>query len=159
KPLEPQDENPVAENVKMLMGQPADALPDQDQVAHMRVLIDVMISPYYGQNPLFSQRFLPLALEHLAQHMAFWYAKAVMQLAGSASNIPDIGSLSKDPQVAGLLANVVAEADPIVLNQANVIFNDQAKEAYDVSVLEVIQQSQQLLQSLGPQAGADPVQM
>ena len=49
--IEPHDENPAAENIKMSMGQPAMALPEQDHLAHLQTHLYYYNSPAYGKNP------------------------------------------------------------------------------------------------------------
>lgn len=114
-PDEPTDENPVAENVKMLLGQPALALPDQDHLAHLQVLLDAVKSPVLGGSPAYAGVFVPLAVEHAKQHIAYFYAQRMMDAANAASEM-DVASMPIDSDDVRIeMSRLLAGVSPLVI--------------------------------------------
>src|SRR5690606_8088225 len=74
-PPEPTEQNAVTENLRMSMGQPCMVYPHQDHLAHLQVLLDFIQNPLLGSNPLIAAKYLPLALQHVADHIVMWYAQ------------------------------------------------------------------------------------
>jgi len=61
------------ENAAMALGKPAFAYPRQDQLSHIQAHLNFALDPTLGSNPLVAQNYIPLALEHIKQHMMLWY--------------------------------------------------------------------------------------
>ena len=113
---EPERMNPVNENVAATMGRPIVAFPDQDHAAHIKVHLDFLMSPVFGQNPAISPTFIPAAITHLRDHISLWYVNAVFSLTSEAAGV-DISQLMdpKDPEVNQNLDRLLAVASDDVI--------------------------------------------
>jgi len=69
----PEKRDAANENVAMMLGQPAFAYIEQDQLAHIQSHLDFAKDPVYGGNPMIAPAFLPNAIEHVKQHLSMWY--------------------------------------------------------------------------------------
>lgn len=150
----PEEANAVTENVKMSMGKAAIALPHQNHLAHMQVLLDFLRHPMFGMNPLIAAKYLPNALKHLADHMVLWYAKQFEKVLDEAVLVDEHGPINleevweeKDPEARSEMDALFATASPHVLGASDSLF---------AKVPEVIQQAQQVLQAFTPQPAPDP---
>lgn len=146
---EPQKANPVAENVSMAMGRPATAFPDQDHIAHIQVLLDFMVNPLFGSNPIMAKKFMPLALDHLSQHLIFWYGSQSHDAACKAAGT-DVGEFIKQPDVGNKLDQVLSVASHLTLMQASEQFGN---------LPQLIGQMQKLLQSIMMPPIQDPMML
>ncbi len=147
---DPEELNPVTENMRMLEGQPASAFKDQDHLAHIEVLMQFMTHPLFGQNPIIAPKFIPLALQHLAQHMGFWYAEQFREMIRQTSGVDQIEQFfDSDPKVQRLLSKVLAAASGEVSKQALSIFD---------KVPPAITQAMDLMKKLAPRPVMDPSQ-
>lgn len=145
---DPEELNPVTENLKMLRGEPAFAFPDQDHLAHIEVLMQVMTSPLFGQNPIFAPKFLPRAIEHLGQHMSLWYVQAFTELIQQTAGVEDVAQFfDPDPRVQKRLSMVLAAAAGHVTQESMSVFE---------KIPPAIQQGMALLKSLAPPMPQDP---
>lgn len=141
--------NAVNENVAMAFGRPVQAFPEQDHLAHIQVLLDFLQNPILGSNPLIAQRFMTPALQHLAEHIVYWY---LGHMVGTVSDHAgtDIGEMTKfkDKKTKLEMDKTLAAASPKITEDALKVFSN---------IPPIIQKAQQLLQSLqGPGMGADP---
>lgn len=141
-------QNAVNENLAMTFGRPVTAMPDQDHLAHIQVLLDYMTSPFFGQLQVIAPKFLPAALEHLKEHVALWYVQNIYDSL-SAEMQQDLGKLMRfrDPQTRKVLDQALAAASTETVAQAARTF---------ASLPAVIQRAQQVLQAFGPQMPPDP---
>lgn len=146
-PPEPSPQNPVAENVQLMMGKPAVAFPDQDHLAHIQVLLSCLEDPNYGASQIIAPVFIPGALEHLKQHMAFWYATEMLNIVNEATgiNVEDIPY-----SIDGL----GSEFDK-TLAQASGLFHAKSNDALK-GIPPVITKAMQVLQSMQQQSPQDP---
>lgn len=145
---DPEELNPVTENLHMLQGEPALAFKDQDHLAHIEVLMQFMVHPIFGQNPLFAPKFTPLALAHLGQHMGFWYAEQFRELIKKTAGVDKIDPLfDDDPKVQRLLSKVLAAAAGHVSAEAMTVFE---------KIPPAIQQAMALLKQMAPPQPMDP---
>lgn len=80
-PPTPKPTNPAAENVGMAMGKPSMPFPEQDHMAHIQVHCDFLKDPMFGMNPMAVKVIAPPMIEHIKQHLLFWYAD-LMRLEG-----------------------------------------------------------------------------
>jgi len=141
-PPQPTPQNPVAENVQMMMGKPAFAFPDQDHLAHIQVLLSCVQDPNYGGNPIIASEFLPHALEHLKQHLAFWYASTMLEIASKASGL-DLSELPYSIEGLG------KDLDQL-LAQTSQHFHQATAQALQ-GIPSVIQQAIQVMKTFQPQ--------
>ena len=147
--LEPKERNAVNENVAATMGQPIVVFPEQDHIAHLKTHLAYMLSPALGMNPLIAPTYLPMMLNHIKDHLASWYAYSVFELGTEATgeDIGDVLKAIKDPDDKRAFDAMLAEASQTVVQQAGNVF---------ASLPPVIQQAQQVMQSLAPQPPMDP---
>jgi chaperonin GroES len=148
-PLEPKEQNAVNENVAATMGRPIIAFPEQDHIAHLKTHLAYMMSPALGMSQLIAPTYLPGILNHIKEHIALWYAYSVFELGTEATGT-DIGDMLKEiktPEDRRAFDSMLAEASQTVVGGAADIF---------AAIPAVIQQAQQLLQSLAPQPQPDP---
>lgn len=145
-----QELNAVNENVAMTLGRPVVAFPEQDHLAHIQVLLDYMLSPFFGMLSIIAPKYIPAALQHLAEHIAYWYMTTAVEIGSKAAG-QDLGKLTqfKDPETSKEMDHTLAEISHHVM--------DQSKQAL-AKIPPAIQQAQQLLHTLMPPPPQDPGQ-
>lgn len=141
--------NAVNENVAMTLGRPVQAFPEQDHLAHIQVLLDYMTSPFFGMLSLIAPKYLPAALQHLTEHLTYWYMTHVVEVCKQAG--ADVGTLVQfqDPETQMEMDKTLATASTTVMKQAQQTF---------ASIPAVVQRAQQFLQSISPPPPQDPGQ-
>lgn len=152
---QPQRLNAVNENLAMTLGRPVVAFPEQDHLAHIQVLLDFVTSPFLGMLPIIAPTFLPAALNHLKEHIAYWYVNSYFEIVSEevGQELPemDLGDIMKqyqDPETEKKIDEVLAVASPIVVKQAQARF---------AKVPDIIAKAQQLIQQFSPpQPAMDP---
>lgn len=151
--LTPKEQNAVNENVAASLGRPVTAFPEQDHLAHLATHLAFMQSPTFGMFALIAPAFLPVILGHLKEHIAMWYASAVFREASDALGI-DLGTFMRqlndekaDSETRQTLDRMLASASQIAINEGQQMFGE---------LPPIIQQAQQALQQLSPQA-QDPL--
>lgn len=150
--IEPKEQNAVNENVTASLGRPVTAFPDQDHLAHIRTHLSYMTSPLFGMSAMFAPAFLPGMINHLKEHMAWWYASEVFRIASEETGA-DLGDMlkemadEKDEEGRKALDRMLVEAGTLVVQQGAQMF---------ASLPAVIQQAQQFLQQFAPQPPPDP---
>jgi hypothetical protein len=149
-PLEPKEQNAVNENVAASLGRPITAFPEQDHLAHIETHISYLMSPMLGSNPLMAPTFIPTILGHLREHIALWYASAVVEVASNALG-EDIGKVMKelgtDTEDRRALDRMLAQAGATAAGVSQQLFQ---------SLPPIIQQAQQIMQQFAPQPMQDP---
>jgi hypothetical protein len=125
-PTAPHDENPAAENIKMGMGQPAQALPTQDHLAHLQTHLDFLQSPAYGKNEAILSALAAPMLTHLVQHLILNYGE-MMQDKIKAAVAPDYDGdmnelIGEDGAAMNELSKVIAAASPMVTEESAKLF-------------------------------------
>mgnify|MGYP006269942039 CR=1 FL=1 len=70
---EPIELDAAQENAAMSIGRAGYAYPHQNQLAHLQVHLDFALNPMLGSNPVIAPTYLPMALEHIKQHLMLWY--------------------------------------------------------------------------------------
>ena len=149
-PVEPKEQNAVNENAAATLGRPIMAFPEQDHIAHIKTHLSYLLSPALGMNPLIAPTFLPIVLGHLREHISLWYVSSVVELSDEAmggSVAESMKELGKDAEARRALDRMLAEASVAVSQESGAVFE---------ALPPVIQQAQQLLQSLQPQPVPDP---
>lgn len=144
------DENPGAENIKMAMGAPAIAFPDQDHFAHLQTHLDFMKDPQYGASPLFAGTYLPLAITHIKQHLLFLYGQKLKERVEAAAGDDFANLKDKDPKVREHISQAVAAASPLVMEEMK-----QMLAGVDPVIMAALQQ----LQKMQPPPPVDPTQV
>jgi hypothetical protein len=146
-PPQPHELNQVNECLAMALGQPVSVFPEQDHLAHLQVLLDFMKSPVLGSSPLLAPVFLPAALKHAAQHIAYLYVTETVGTVTQAAGVDAAQLMSNDTalkkQFDELLATASRKVVPTVEQQLG-------------GVMPVIAQAMALLKSLMPPPPVDP---
>ena len=147
---EPQKLNAVNENVAAAMGRPIIAFPNQDHLAHLQVHIDFMMNPLFGSNPLIAPVFLQGMLNHIKDHIAYWYVDSFVKLTSQTAGV-DVTQLmdNDDDEVGQEFDRMLAAASPL-LNQI---------ATQELQALPpIIQQAMQMAQQFAPPQMGDPAQ-
>lgn len=148
-----QEMNAVNENVAMTLGRPVVAYPDQDHLAHIQVLLDYMLSPFFGMLSVIAPKYIPAALQHLAEHVAYWYMTTVVETGDNALKAAghdlDFGKLTaiQDPDTKREMDETLAEASHHVMDSAKQVLS---------KIPNAIKQAQAMLQQLMPPPMQDP---
>lgn len=149
-PVEPREQNAVNENAAASLGRPITAFPEQDHIAHLKTHLAYMTSPAFGMNPMIAPAYLPVMLNHLKEHISLWYVAATVRIASEALG-EDVAvamkEIGKDNDARRALDQMLAEASTMVVEQGASVFD---------MLPPVVQQAQQLLQSMQPQQMQDP---
>lgn len=134
--------NAANENVAMTMGRPVTVFPEQDHLAHMQVLIDYMRSPFFGMLPNVAQVFLPAALNHLKEHVAFWYVTRIYERLSEAlqHDVTEYMQI-KDPAVK-------QELDKTIASVSQDVVKDDIKALRDVP--KIVGEAMKILQQMTP---------
>lgn len=145
---EPKDTNAVIENVAASAGRPVTAFPEQDHLAHLQTHLDFIASPVLGSSQLLAPSALPVLLNHLKEHVAFWYARSVYEtVRGAAETDPEQLMGSEDADTNRELDQLFAAASTRVVEAAAQVF---------AKVPPVVAQAIKLAQSLAPPQPVDP---
>ena len=144
---QPHELNAVNECLAMALGQPVTVFPEQDHLAHLQVLLDFMKSPVLGGNPLLTPVFLPSALKHAAQHIAFYYVQRTVDAVENAAEMPITELMSNDTRVKAKFDELLATASSQVVP---------AIEKQLQGTMPVLQQAMAQLQALMPKPPMDP---
>jgi len=149
-PMQPKEQNAVNENVAATLGRPIMAFPEQDHLAHLATHVSYLMSPALGQNPLMAPAFIPTILNHFKEHIALWYATAVVEISSEALG-QDIGAVMKelgpDTEDRRALDRMLAEAAAVAAAQSQQVF---------ANLPPIIQQAQQIMAQFQPQPVPDP---
>ncbi len=141
--------NAINENMAAIGGQPLAAFPEQDHLAHMQVHLDYILKIAIPMMSVMGPQVLGTLLDHLKQHVGFWYVRSVYQVLEEATGIEPEKLMGDDPEVSRELDKLLAAASTRVLDSAGATFGQ---------VPQIVQQAQQLLQSLMPPPPMDPTQ-
>lgn len=134
----PENLNPVAENVAALQGTPLLALPPQDHMAHIIAHMEFAASPIFG-GPIVGMKLLPTIIEHVKQHIGFYYSSAMAAATDFANRA---GSMPTKQ-----LEQMIAETQQHIMQQ----LNQQLQP-----VMQGLQQLQQAAQAMQPPPPLDP---
>ena len=143
----PHELNAVNENLAMVLGQPVVAFPEQDHLSHLSVLMDFMKSPVLGMNPLIAPSYLPKAVHHAVEHIAYLYVKTTVDQVEAAAGRKIGDLMSKDPDVKAKIDELLAVASSGVVA---------GMEQQLQPVMPVLMQAAQQLQAMAPKPPMDP---
>lgn len=140
--------NPVNENAAMSLGQPVTAHPEQEHLAHLQVLVDFGLSPFYGMNPLIAPAFLGAALNHAKEHLIYYYVQRMSDVASEALG-EDITRAMKheDPETKAEVDKLLAVVSRSIVPEAQQTF---------AKLLPALQQMQAAAAQMAPQMPLDP---
>ena len=151
KKPEPVELNAVNENLAMTLGRPVAAFPMQDHLAHLQVHLDYLKSPIFGMSQLIGPVFIPGVLQHIKEHMAYWYSLYIYEQTSNAVGVP------LDNFLGGKDEHVSAELDR-TLAMASQRFMPDIQNSLQ-GIPPVIQQAQQFMQQFQPPKPQDPTQV
>ena len=151
KKPEPVELNAVNENLAMALGKPCMAFPMQDHLAHLQVHLDFLQSPIFGMSQLIGPALIPGMLQHLKEHMVYWYSLYMYEQTSNAVGIP------LDEFLGGKDHDVSAELDR-TLAMASQRFMPEIQQSLQ-GVPPIIQAAQQFLQQFQPPKPQDPTQV
>ena len=148
----PEEQNAVNENAAMTMGRPVAAFPEQDHLAHLQVHLDYAMSPALGQFPLIAQRYLPMLMQHIVEHMTLYYVQYNVELLQASANMSDEELVAmmklQDPEVRKELdKNLAMQSQQVVPAVNNVLSG----------IIPVVGQLQEVLQSMQPPPEQPPI--
>ena len=145
---EPIELNAVNENLAMTLQRPVVAFPMQDHLAHIQVHLDFLSNPIFGMSQLIGPNLIPGMLQHLKEHMVYWYSTYLYEKTSDMVGMPLERFLEgKDKDVSAEVDRVLAMASQRFMPDV-----DQSLQG----VPPVIQQAQQFLQQLRPPRPEDP---
>jgi hypothetical protein len=141
----PEDMNAVNENVAMSLGRPVTAFPLQDHLSHLQVLIDFILSPVFGQLPIIAPTFLPAALNHMKEHLVYWYANEFYVVTMGAMQVSEeemeMVMKERDPEARKELDRTLAVASKSIMQRSGGLFKD---------LPMIIQMSQKIIEQFTP---------
>ena len=148
-PVEPKEQNAVAENVALTMGRPVVAFPQQDHVAHLQAHLSYLMSPTLGMSQLIAPTYIPGILNHIKEHVALWYAQQVYELGSEVlgEDLGDATRQNKSVEDKKSFDRLLAEASMTVAKQSVEAFGQ---------LPEVIQAAMQVMQQFTPPPPVDP---
>ena len=148
---EPIELNAVNENLALTLGRPVAAFPMQDHLAHLQVHLDYLKSPIFGMSQLMGPTYIPGVLQHIKEHMVYWYSLYIYEQTSNAVGIPLESFLEgKDKDVSAELDRTLAMASQRFMPDI---------EGALQGIPPVIQQAQQLLQKMKAPPPQDPTQV
>jgi hypothetical protein len=151
KQPEPIELNAVNENLALTLGRPVAAFPMQDHLAHLQVHLDYLQSPMFGMNPLIGPIFIPGVLQHIKEHMAYWYSLSMYEGTSAAVGLPlDVFLEKKDEMVSAELDKTLAMASQRFMPEIQQTLS---------GVPPVIQKAMQVMSQMGPKQPVDPAQL
>jgi hypothetical protein len=148
---EPIELNAVNENLALTLGRPVAAFPMQDHLAHLQVHLDYLQSPMFGMSALIGPVFIPGALQHIKEHIVYWYAMYIYEETSKIVGIPlDSFLEKKDEQVSAELDRTLAMASQRYMGD---ITNAMS------GIPPVIQAAMQTMAQLAPKPPDDTIQI
>lgn len=151
KKPEPIELNAVNENLALTLGRPVAAFPMQDHLAHLQVHLDYLKSPIFGMSQLIGPTYVPGVLQHIKEHMAYWYSLYIYEQTSNVVGIPlDAFLGGKDQDVSAELDRTLAMASQRYMPEIQQMLS---------GIPPVIQQAQQFLQQFQPPRPQDPTQV
>ena len=147
----PEETNAVNENASMALGRPVAAFPEQDHLAHLQVHLDFAMSPVLGQFPLISQVYLPMVMQHIAEHMALYYVQYNYDVLKETTGY-------NDDEISAMLrlqnADVKKELDRNLAQQSQEVAP--ALGQVFSGLIPIVQQIGQIVQEMQPEPEQPP---
>jgi hypothetical protein len=138
---EPQNTDPVTENVFATKGLPILAFMEQDHVAHMITHLTFCASPIFGANPLMTVPTVPGLLAHCKEHLAMFYSLHAKASVAAMAEIHQMTGGAGDSAEA--IKHAIALADREIATQL-------------APIMPMFQQAQQLSMAAAPKPPMDP---
>ena len=151
KKPEPVELNAVNENLALTLGRPVLAFPMQDHLAHLQVHLDYLKSPIFGMSPLIGPVYIPGVLQHIKEHMVYWYSTYIYEQTSNVVGVP------LDKFLGGDDHDVSAELDRTLAMASQRYMPDIQQMLQGLP--PVIQQAQQFMQQFQPPQPQDPTKV
>ena len=148
---EPIELNAVNENLALTLGRPVAAFPMQDHLAHLQVHLDFLKSPIFGMSQLIGPVYIPGVLQHIKEHMVYWYSLYMYEQTSNAVGVP------LEKFLEGKDKDVSAEVDR-TLAMASQRFMPEIQASLQ-GIPPVLQEAQKFLQQFQPPKPQDPTQV
>jgi len=136
----PKELDAANENAAMTLRKPAFAYPRQDHLAHIQAHLEFALDPNLGSNRLIAPGYIPLALEHIKQHMMLWYTNQMTEYATDGTGI----NLQKYEE-----SKIVKDIDKAIALASQHVKLD-TKEVF-AQVTPALQQLGEIMQQFKPQ--------
>ena len=143
--------NPIAENIAMTKGRPAIAFPDQDHLDHIKNHLEFLNNPMLGSSRILMQKFYPLCLDHVQEHIVYFYAKDAYEKATAANKGVEISEFTKDDALSTRVDKLLS----LAATEAIVDMNTQLKDILQ-DIAAAFQKMQQVAQQQQSSAPPDP---
>ena len=151
KKPEPIELNALNENLALTLSRPVIAFPMQDHLAHIQVHLDYLKSPIFGMSQLIGPALIPGMLQHIKEHIAYWYVTYIYEQTSNVVGIPLESFLEgKDKDVSAELDRTLAMASQRYMPELQSMLQ---------GIPPVIQQAQQFMQQLQGPKPQDPTQV
>ena len=138
---EPQNTDPVNENVFATKGLPLAAFMEQDHLGHLITHMTFCASPIYGSNPMLAVPTVPALLAHAKEHLVMFYS---IHMKAAMSAIAEIHQMS-----GGTGENTDAVKHAIALAEREIA-------TQLAPIMPMIQQAQQTSMQSAPKPPMDP---
>jgi hypothetical protein len=140
--------NAVNENIAASLGQPINAFPDQDHLAHIQSHLNFIEDPFFGANPLMAAQAIGGLLQNVKEHMLLWYGMEIHRLASEAAKT-DISQFMtiKDAEVQTKFDGMLAAATNKLHAESQQYFG---------KMPPIIQRAQAMLKQYSPPQPMDP---
>jgi hypothetical protein len=145
---EPIELNAVNENLAMSLQRPVVAFPMQDHLAHIQVHLDFLSNPIFGMGQLIGPQLIPGMLQHIKEHMVYWYSTYLYEKTSDMVGMP------LEKFLEGKDKDVSAEVDRVLAMASQRFMPDIGQSLQGVP--PVIQQAQQFMQQFKPPTPEDP---
>jgi hypothetical protein len=151
KKPEPIELNAVNENLAMALGRPVAAFPMQDHLAHIQVHLDFLKSPIFGMSQLMGPAFIPGCLQHVKEHMVYWYSLYIYEQTSNVVGLPlETFMQGKDKDISAELDRTLAMASQRYMPTI---------QSGLQGIPPIITQAMQFLQQFQPPKPTDPTQV
>jgi hypothetical protein len=155
---EPQRLNAVNENVAACMGKPLVAFPDQNHIAHLRMHIEFLTHPMFGQSQLLAPALIPQMLTHLKDHIVYWYVANLVEMGEAVTGVDMAKLMDEDEEVEREYENLLADLSSRVLAGSEAALGPFQIPQVVSQAIQIMQQLQQMAQG-GPQSDPAVVAM
>lgn len=147
---EPKNLSALNENLAASRGIPIAPFPDQDHLAHIQIHMDFLKSPFLGMNPIIAPKFLPIMIQHIMEHITFFYARTMYDKLSASLGMEASELMGKnDSEMDAQFEQLIAMSSQLVVPQVEQTFT---------GAMPILQQAMQMMQSLMPPPMMDPSQ-
>jgi hypothetical protein len=120
QPEKPKNLNPVAENMAALHGTPLLALPKQNHMAHIELHLKFATDPVFS-HPAIGSKMMGTMLEHVAQHIAFFYADGMEAASSYSTKVGTTGTASLEHELVAASNIVLAKISALLTEPMKLI--------------------------------------